>query len=125
MELAASKLAEVATKGYEEHSRPRSTSWFDQTLIAERRQVRRTKVAPYAWRDGADREEAHRATDAEIEAGVQPVRSRLRGQTLEQAKPQLTNFLKNQQRQKLYTDLMADLRSKNQSPDFPRTAGPR
>lgn len=49
-------------------------------------------------------------TDAEVSATYEQFKSRLGGQTLEQSRPRLLEYLQGQQKSKLYTDLLASLR---------------
>jgi len=49
-------------------------------------------------------------TEDEIKQTYEKYKSKLRGQTLEQAKPRIVDFLKRQQAQRLYEDLIAALK---------------
>lgn len=52
-------------------------------------------------------------TDAEIQKTYDQYKSKLGGQTLEQAKPQIVSFLTRTQKQTLYSNMITDLRQKS------------
>ncbi len=106
-EAAASQLQKLRQQEYEILKQALDRIVEDHLLEAAAK--KEGKTLDQYLQDHVDAKIAE-PTDEEIKQTYDQYKSKLRGQTLEQAKPRIVDFLKRQQARKLYEDLVASLK---------------